>query len=419
MIKELKLRNWKSFSEATAYIDQLTILIGTNASGKSNLLDALLFLQRIAFGRSLTAAIAGDAESLGIRGGLEWVARKPEHQLGLEVLIQDPNTDKIEYRYLIEIAINGVRAELVDESLVRIEYRPRSTTPVERNLYHANRDEVSGAAIPAYFYTGTQGRGKRFDMNRAYCILSQMESQNFRREVSEGSRLVQEQLQRIFILDPIPSHMRNYSTFADKIQADGANIAGVLAALPQDRKGEVEAIVTRYLKQLPERDIQRVWTEPIGKFRTDAMLYCEERWSDNSEINIVDLRGMSDGTLRFLAIIAALLTQERHSLLVVEEVDNGLHPSRAHVLIQMLRELAEQRAIDIIVTTHNPAVLDALGSRMVPFISIVHRDITTGASTITLLEELDLLPKLIAGGTLGHLATQGQIESALKAQAEG
>jgi len=246
-----------------------------------------------------------------------------------------------------------------------------------------------------------------------------MESQNFRREVSEGSRLVQEQLQRIFILDPIPSHMRNYSTFADKIQADGANIAGVLAALPQDRKGEVEAIVTRYLKQLPERDIQRVWTEPIGKFRTDAMLYCEERWSDNSEINIVDLRGMSDGTLRFLAIIAALLTQERHSLLVVEEVDNGLHPSRAHVLIQMLRELAEQRAIDIIVTTHNPAVLDALGSRMVPFISIVHRDITTGASTITLLEELDLLPKLIAGGTLGHLATQGQIESALKAQAEG
>jgi len=245
-----------------------------------------------------------------------------------------------------------------------------------------------------------------------------MESQSFRREVSEGARLVQEQLQRIFILDPIPSHMRNYSIFSDKIQADGANIAGVLAALPQDRKQEVEVIVTRYLKQLPERDIQRVWTEPVGKFGTDAMLYCEEHWSDNSATNIVDLRGMSDGTLRFLAIITALLTQEKYSLLVVEEVDNGLHPSRAHVLIQMLRELAKQRTIDIIVTTHNPAILDALGNRMVPFMSVVHRDRITGASTITLLEKLDLLPKLMAAGTLGRLATQGQIESALKTQAE-
>ncbi|MCB1825843.1 MAG: AAA family ATPase [Candidatus Competibacteraceae bacterium] len=418
MIKELKLVNWKSFSEATVYIDRLTILIGTNASGKSNLLDALLFLQRIAFGRSITAAIAGDAELPGIRGGLEWIVRKPESQLRLEVLIQDPVVDIIDYRYVIEIAVSGVRAELVGESLTRIKRRPRST-PLERNFYHAIPDEVFGPSIPTYFYTGTQGRGKRFDMNRAYCILSQMESQSLRREVSEGARLVQEQLQRIFILDPIPSHMRNYSNFSDKIQVDGANIAGVLAALPQDRKQDVEAIVTGYLKQLPERDIQRVWTEPVGKFGTDAMLYCEEHWSDNCETNTVDLRGMSDGTLRFLAIIAALLTQEKQSLLVVEEVDNGLHPSRVHILIQMLRELGKQRTIDLIVTTHNPAVLDTLGGPMVPFISVVHRNAVTGASTITLLEQLDSLPKLMAGGTLGRLAAQGRIESALKAQAEG
>ena len=44
MIKELSLKNWKSFTEATLYIDPLTVLIGSNASGKSNALDALLFL---------------------------------------------------------------------------------------------------------------------------------------------------------------------------------------------------------------------------------------------------------------------------------------------------------------------------------------------------------------------------------------
>jgi len=42
MIKELTLTNWKSFEKATLYIDPLTIIIGANASGKSNTLDALL-----------------------------------------------------------------------------------------------------------------------------------------------------------------------------------------------------------------------------------------------------------------------------------------------------------------------------------------------------------------------------------------
>ncbi|MCF7994391.1 MAG: ATP-binding protein [Chromatiaceae bacterium] len=44
---------------------------------------------------------------------------------------------------------------------------------------------------------------------------------------------------------------------------------------------------------------------------------------------------MSDGTLRYdVAIVTALLTREPGSLLVIEEVDNGLHPSRAHLLVR-------------------------------------------------------------------------------------
>ncbi len=380
MIKELKLINWKSFEDATLHIDPLTIIIGANASGKSNALDALLFLQRIAFGRSITATIAGDTELTGIRGGIEWVVRKPETSFGLEVLVQDPRQEKTEYRYTIKIAANGVRAELASESLMRMKYRPYSSTPTEKKLYYTNLEDTSAAAIPTYFSTGRQGRGKRLDLNRAYSILSQMETQSFRKEVSEGARLVQEHLQRIFILDPIPSHMRNYSPFSDKLKSDGANIAGVLAALPKERKEEVEVTLTSYLKQMPERDIKRVWTEPVGKFETDAMLYCEEGWPGSREQDTVDARGMSDGTLRYLAIVTALLTREENSLLVVEEVDNGLHPSRAHILVQMLHELGNQRNIDVIVTTHNPALLDALGNPMVPFITVAHRDMSTGAA---------------------------------------
>ena len=62
----------------------------------------------------------------------------------------------------------------------------------------------------------------------------------------------------------------------------------------------------------------------MGRLGRDAILYCEEIWNLNQEPIIVDASGMSDGTLRFLAILTAMLTQPKNSLIVIEEVDNGL-----------------------------------------------------------------------------------------------
>jgi predicted ATPase len=207
--------------------------------------------------------------------------------------------------------------------------------------------------------------------------------------------------------------MRDYAQLSEKLMADGSNIAGVLAGLEPERKRDVELTLTHYLHDLPERDIKRIWTEPVGKFKTDAMLYCEEGW-ENLPTHEIDARGMSDGTLRYLAIVTALLTREPNSLLVIEEVDNALHPSRAHLLVDMLKTLGKERSIDVLVTTHNPALLDAAGVSMVPFITVAHRDEVTGFSQLTQLEDIEQLPKLMAGGSLGHLSAQGSIESALK-----
>ncbi|MEI7695668.1 MAG: AAA family ATPase [Chlorobium sp.] len=412
MIKELKLKNWKSFSESTLFIDPLTILIGANASGKSNTLDALLFLNRVSSGVGIFQSIAGDANLPALRGGMEWVCRKPEKLFTLAIVVEGGNKNQ-DYRYEVTVQVNGSKAEVVKEELTLLTYSQRSQIPKEKRLFSTEQEESTSPGIPTYFWTGTQGRGKRFDLNRSHIILSQTETMNLRKEVQEGAKQVLSQLQRIFVFDPIPSHIRDYAPFSETLLADGSNIAGVLAGLEPLRKAEVEQTLTEYLKELPERDIKRVWTEPVGKFSTDAMLYCEEGW-EGQATHEIDARGMSDGTLRYLAIVTALLTRESGSLLVIEEVDNGLHPSRAHILIAMLRALGKERGIDVIVTTHNPALLDAAGARMVPFITVAHRNNATGASELTQLEDIQQLPKLMAGGSLGHLTTEGSIESALR-----
>ena len=414
MISEFVFTNWKSHSNSVLYIDPLSVLIGTNASGKSNALDALLFLNRIAHGSQLTTALQGDGAQTAVRGGIEWVARRPGDTFSLKVIIR--SGEQMDYEYTIEGYVRSNRCDLKAEQLIRIKYRPRKNgiRGAENgriNLFTTDPCSGESPTIVARLYNEKSGAPR--PLSRANSVLYQLMGQKPRQEIQEGISTVIKALQDIFILDPIPAHMRGYSPLSEHLESDARNIAGVLAALHSDKKMEIETTLTRYARELPEKDIQRVYAEPVGKFGSDAMLYCDEHWGDVKESSAVDARGMSDGSLRFLAILAALLTRPPGSLLVIEEVDNGLHPSRAQLLLRMLREIGCERRIDVVVTTHNPALLDAMGTEMVPFITVAHRDPVTGDSRLTLLEDISDLPKLLAQGTVGRLSSKGLIEASL------
>lgn len=422
VITAFEFRNWKSYGASTLYVDPLTVLTGTNASGKSNALDALLFLNRVAHGVQLTAALQGGAAFSAVRGGMEWAARRPGDKFSLQVTVRaDAVTDyvyRIEAR--IDTRVRPHRCELAGEQLVRARYRlardgSRGESESSIRLFWTENCEDGAAGIVANLHEGVQGEGAVRAMSRSSAILHQLTGQSIHEAVQEGVSAVVQALQGIFILDPIPAHMRGYEPLAEQLEPDARNIAGVLAALPEPRRQVIEDTLTRYLNQLPERDIRRVYAETVGKFGADAMLYCDEQWQAGSEPTVVDARGMSDGSLRLLAILVALLTRPEGSLLVVEEVGNGLHPSRAQLLLGMLREEAARRRVDVIVTTHNPTLLDAMGTEMVPFITVAHRDLATGSSELTLLEDLDDLPKLLAQGTVGRLSSRGLIEASLQA----
>lgn len=89
MLKKLILENWKSFRYAELPLDTLTVLIGTNASGKSNVVEALEFLQRIANGENIETALVGDKTLPSLRGGVELAAKKGENEFSLKLLVGD------------------------------------------------------------------------------------------------------------------------------------------------------------------------------------------------------------------------------------------------------------------------------------------------------------------------------------------
>jgi predicted ATPase len=417
MITTLVLDNWKSYDHSELQIDAITVVIGTNASGKSNALDALALLNRVASGALLSYALQGDSSLSPLRGGVEWAARRPSNSFRVGVVCRALD-GMTEFHYMLGCEVSKERCDVVSEELTRYRFRAgkngRRVATGQVRLLWTDACEARSPTIVVRVYNGKSGTKR--DLTRGQPALFQLHGQKLPQDTDEGLNEVIGALRGIFVLDPIPSHMRIYSPLADKLDSDARNIAGVIAAMPPAQQKDIEAVLSKYASKLPERDIKRVYAETVGKFGSDAMLYSEEEWGGSGTPPTVDARGMSDGTLRFLAILTALLTRPRGSLLVIEEVDNGLHPSRASMLLEMLQDVGRERGVDVLATTHNPALLDAMGPKMLPFITVAHRDPAKGHSVLTPLEDLKDLPRLLAQGSIGRLSSRGLIERSLHHQ---
>jgi predicted ATPase len=101
MLKKLILENWKSFRYAELYFDPLTVLIGTNASGKSNVVEALEFLRRMATGETVDVALNGDRTLPPIRGGSQRAVLNSEPSFSLKALIESDK--KQDYLYNLQV----------------------------------------------------------------------------------------------------------------------------------------------------------------------------------------------------------------------------------------------------------------------------------------------------------------------------
>ncbi|WP_200346162.1 AAA family ATPase [Halochromatium glycolicum] len=160
MITELRLIRWKSFGDATLYVDRVTVLIGTNASGKSNALDARLFLKRISEGLSLTGALQGEQSLPAMRGGLEWVCLNKGGTFTIEVRVEGEDGRTV-YVYRLGCIVQENRCDLASESLQRLRSRTvkRSNDAKPYSIYLFQTDPCAedAASITARLYKEKRG----------------------------------------------------------------------------------------------------------------------------------------------------------------------------------------------------------------------------------------------------------------------
>jgi hypothetical protein len=221
----------------------------------------------------------------------------------------------------------------------------------------------------------------------------------------------QQALRNIIFLDLNPRAMVDYSFIIDHtLKPDGRNLSSVLYHIceTQGRKAEV----LNFIGELPEQRISDI--DFLVGPRQEVMVTLTETFGHTPVTREAPL--LSDGTLRVLAVAAALLSAPTGGLVVIEEIDNGVHPSRAKALLANILAASKANSLRVLLTSHNPALLDTLPKESVPDVVCCYRDPEQGDSRLVRLADLTDYPDLVARGPLGQLMTQGLLDRYLKNQ---
>jgi predicted ATPase len=404
--------NFKGFANAELDLFQpLTVLIGPNGSGKSNAIEGVELLSFIAHGRPIheVADVAKNGNIMQVRGGLQLCPRHGQNHFGLGFSgtigfrgVRKP----FEYSVTIDVKphprINEEKLDFTDGTMIfETLSRPRgAATSADIEVRYNNF--ARGWQKPIAFVAG----------NRS--VLSQYEG--FAKEnnlaFDECLGLVKglmSYLQSSFVFDPNPKSMRTYERIGNNILLkDGSNLSAVLYALKngtKEQKGALDKLL-HWIKQVPEepyQDISFVKTE-----LNDVIFGFQE-----ASGHLSDARMLSDGTLRSLAVLTALVTVDPNSRVVIEEFDNGLHPSRVQVLTNAISQCCKERGLNILVTTHNPATLNALSVEQLEGVVLCVWDTVEKYFKLIRLQDLPRHDELFERGRLGDLVSRRILEQYL------
>jgi predicted ATPase len=380
-LKSIRLTNFLSYADAAETIElrPLNVVIGPNGSGKSNLIEAIELLR--ATPKDLLTPIRDGG------GVVDWLWKGvPKPVLAqIDAVLNYPQ-GPVPLRYVLRFTEVGQRFEIVDE---RVE----------------NESPDQGQAQPYFYYHFENGRGvlnvkgdrrrlQREEIDPVTSILAQRKDPDQYPELTYlGKEFTKIRLYREWSFGryTVPRLPQKADLPNDYLAPDASNLGLVLNRLRR------EPIVRKRVL-----DSLRVLYEGIDDFDvqieggTVQVFFHEGRYT-------VPATRLSDGTLRYLCLLAVLCHPTPGPLICIEEPELGLHPDVLPTLAELLKEAS--KLTQLIVTTHSDVLVDALTD--VPEAILVARRSENG-TTLERLNAKKLKPWLETY-RLGQLWTRGEI----------
>ena len=402
MITSIRLVNFKNFADETLRVGPFTVIVGANASGKSNIRDAFRFLHGIGRGYTLAEIIGGKYGPGGqrewepIRGATDEIVRFEQLQFSLEVGLELNGTE-LHYSIVVGALEAGDDSSRIEGFWVREEkFKSGEATVFEAHSSNLQLD-LRTPENPNLAYLLSSDRP----------ALTQLSSLGQRVELSSNHYVLEflSILANMRFLELSPDRMREPSFPGANILGDsGENLPTVLEEICADPKRR--EILASWVRELTPMDIKGLWFQRDPSGRVHIML-------GEANGRKVSAYSASDGTLRFLAMLAALLGTNPASLYFFEEIDNGIHPVRLSLLMDLIERQTAKHGIQVLTTTHAPTLLTVMNDNTFENTSVVCRIEDTSDAIIRPVAGLPNVRELRQDQGLGRLHESGWMENAL------
>lgn len=388
MITYLKINGFKSFYNFEMEFTPFTVIAGANASGKSNLFDALTLLSRLAESDNLKRAFneqRGEFIELFTQYGDDKFASEMEFVVEMLVNknIKDAwgNEGKLKYtRLRYELSIkritnsSGIEDLLVSkENLIKLNHqedkwinliskktlefwRPKVVTG-KRGIPYIQTELENNLPTVLVSQDGTTGNKRRFPLSNATrTVLSSFDTVDFPHVLA-----AKEEMKSWKFLQLNPEDLRQATSKnngEDTISTSGKNLAAALYRIKQEDNYALKEISRKLNKFLPNFTEVDVIDDKENKQYLIKLKDVEKKEFSS--------RVLSEGTLRILALCILEFDDKHTGLLCFEEPENGIHPFRIKAMTELLKDLSvdfnesETPLRQVIVNTHSPVLVGSM-----------------------------------------------------------
>jgi recombinational DNA repair ATPase RecF len=417
MISELKIRNFKSLESVDLKLGHFNLLVGANASGKSNFLDALRFLQGVGNGLTNAEILDGKPQSgtnvrwPQIRGGSKYAAfRRKDGWTAETVEISG---------YIPETSLYGIRRS---DLSFELKFKPGTdkfqqwlgTTHCfwhnDEKLY-SSYEHVMLHGLAATFDSTAAQYSSLLKQRYPTLVAGEIESRdnlspevfNLSPEAIHAAHIL-DALRDMQFLNPLQSFLTDYSSAkVVRLGESGEGLAGLVHEIMSN--GSKPALLD-WLKELRPEEVSDLYALPGAV--NDYMVAIKEGDTE------FPAPALSEGTLRFIALAAAFFQPSMPKILVIEEIEKGLHPSRLRLLLELMRSQSKRTGTQVFATTHSPTLLNWLTEEDRKTTFVCTRDAESGATKMRSLSEVPNLEELIKKNyNLDQLFEEGWLESVL------
>lgn len=369
MYCSIDITNFKSIKKATANLPTFGAIVGRNAAGKTNLIQSIRFIRDLANSETTSEA----QRSISLIPNELFNLNDGNNEFGIDMTIK--LKDENQYSFYVKIGlINGT-------------VKPASLIVIQEKLYKYGENNTKELV---YIRDGNILK----DKNSSTVPLA-VDSNKLALAVYKNPDTPDtEQVREAFIKTVIPDveAVNNLDSIAvGSTEPEYENLANIIISLRHNYPQAYDNFQVIIKKLLPHFssliEIPSISDGVSESSEKDSFLIVLEERNLKQRLS---MQSVSSGDLKTLFLIATSLIMEDYSTLIVEEIENGMHPKRIVDLIEHLETISRIKKMQILFTTHSPIVINKVSPSEVV---LTERE-TDNGTQFTLLEESEQISKI-------------------------